>query len=204
MNIIEKDIEDKKQLIILISGFSGSGKTIIGKSLAKDLKIEFINLNDFYFEDYSGNKMVGDMKIIDWDNSASINWDKFNEKINADKTKGIVCVGFGFPEDRIKFTPDFHIRIDIPKPKLIEMRHKYLDENKDNKLNEYKDSRAELLILNKLSYPHYEEIKNKSKYTYKFSLFGKEDLSLDEIPDKMYDDVFNYLIEQIDKKVYKK
>jgi hypothetical protein len=84
------------------------------------------------------------------------------------------------------------------------MRHKYLDENTDNKLNEYKDTRVELLILNKLSYPHYEEIKNKSKYTYKFSLFDKENLTLDEIPNKMYDDVFDYIISQIDKKVHKK
>jgi len=204
MNIVEAYIKFNSQLIILISGFSGSGKTLLGRNIQRDFKLQFINLNDYYKEDYNNVVDLGhDIKVIDWDHPDAIDWDKFNEKINEDKTKGIVCVGFGFPEDRIKFTPDFHIRLDIPKPRLIEMRHKYLDENKDNKLNEYKDSRVELLIMNKLSYPHHEEIKVKSKYTYKFSLFDKENLTLDEIPNKMYDDVFDYLINQIEKKIYK-
>jgi len=205
MNIIEAYIKFNSQLIILISGFSGSGKTLLGRNIQRDFKLEFINLNNYYKDNYDNIVDLGhNIKVIDWDHPDAIDWESFNKKINEEKTKGIICVGFGFPEDKLDFTPDFHIRLDIPKQKLIDMRHKYLDENKDNKLNEYKDSQTELLILNKLSYPHYEEIKQKSKYTYKFSLFGKEDLSLDEIPDKMYDDVFNYLIEQIDKKVYKK
>ena len=33
--------------------------------------------------------------------------------------------------------------------------------------------------------------------------FDKENLTLDEIPDKMYDDVFDYLIGQIEKNIYK-
>jgi adenylate kinase family enzyme len=205
MNIVEAYIKFNSQLIILISGFSGSGKTLLGRNIQRDFKLQFINLNDYYKEDYNNVVDLGhDIKVIDWDHPDAIDWDKFNEKINSDKTKGVVCVGFGFPEDRIKFTPDFHIRLDIPKPRLLEMRHKYLDENKDNKLNEYKDSRTELLIMNKLSYPHHEEIKVKSKYTHKFSLFDKENLTLDEIPDKMYDDAFDYLINQIEKKIYKK
>jgi hypothetical protein len=207
MNIVEAYIKFNSQLIILISGFSGSGKTLLGRNIQRDFKLNFVNLNDFYKEDYNEVVDLGfDMKVIDWDNPNAIDWDKFNEKINADKNKGIVCVGFGFPEDKLNFKPDFHIRLDIPKQKLIELRHKYLDENKDNKLNEYKDSRIEMLILNKLSYPHHEEIKGKSKYTYKFSLFDKEkeNLNLEEIPQKMYDDVFDYLISQINKNIYKK
>ena len=203
MNVVEAYIKFNEQLIILISGFSGSGKTLLGRNIQRDFKLTFINLNDYYKEDYNNIVDLGhDIKVIDWDHPDSIDWDKFNEKVNADKKTGVVCVGFGFPEDKLKFTPNFHIRIDIPKQRLIEMRHKYLDENKDNKLNDFKDSRTELMILNKLSYPHYEEIKNKSKYTYKFSLFDKENLTLEEIPDKMYDDVFNYLISQIEKKIY--
>ena len=37
-----------KQLIILVSGFSGSGKGILSRSLAKDFKIKYMNLNDYY------------------------------------------------------------------------------------------------------------------------------------------------------------
>ena len=83
MNIIEKYIEDKKSLIILISGFSGSGKTVIGKSLAKDLKLEFINLNDYYKEDFKETKNVGNLDIVTWDSPEAIDWDKFNEKVNG-------------------------------------------------------------------------------------------------------------------------
>lgn len=204
MNVVEAYIKFNSQLVILISGFSGSGKTMLGRNIQRDFKLNFINLNDFYKEDYNEIVDLGhDIKIVDWDNPDAVDWDKFNEKVNEEKKKGIICVGFGFPEDKIKFKPDFHIRLDIPKQKLFEMRHKYLDENKDNKLNEYKDSRIETLIMNKLSYPHHEQIKLKSKYTYKFSLFDKENLTLDEIPDKMYDDVFDYLIRQIEKNIYK-
>jgi uridine kinase len=205
MNIIEAYIKFNKQLIILISGFSGSGKTLLARKIQRDFKLEFINLNDFYKENFDKVVDLGhDIKVIDWDDPESIDWDKFNEKINSVKDKGVVCSGFGFPIDKVKFEPNFHIRIDIPKAKLIDMRHKYLDENKDNKLNDIKDSRAELLILNKLSYQHHEDIKTKSKYTFKYSLFSEEDLDLDKIPNKTYDDIFDYLIKEIEKNLYKK
>ena len=84
------------------------------------------------------------------------------------------------------------------------MRQKYLDENQDNKLNEIKDSRTEILILNKLSYPHHEQIKANSKYTFKYSLFNEQEFDLDKIPQKTYDDIFNYLINNIEKHLYKK
>jgi uridine kinase len=204
MNVIEAYIKFNKQLVILISGFSGSGKTLLARKIQRDFKLTFINLNDFYKENFDKIIDLGhDVKVIDWDDPDAIDWDKFNDKINSIKDKGVVCSGFGFPSDKLNFEPNFHIRIDIPKPKLIEMRHKYLDENKDNKLNDIKDSRAELLILNKLSYQHHEEIKVKSKYTFKYSLFNEEDLDLEKIPDKTYDDIFNYLIKEIEKNLYK-
>jgi uridine kinase len=205
MNIVEAFIKFNAQLIILISGFSGSGKTLLARKIQKDFKLEFVNLNDFYKEDYDKTVDLGhDVKVIDWDDPESIDWDKFNDKINSVKNKGVVCSGFGFPNDKLKFEPNYHIRIDLPKTKLIEMRHKYLEENSDNKLNDIKDTRAELLILNKLSYQHYEKIKANSTYTMKYSLFSEEDLDLDKIPDKTYDDIFNYLIKEIEKNLYKK
>jgi hypothetical protein len=205
MNVIEAFIKYNKQFIILLSGFSGSGKTLLARNIQRDFKLEFINLNNYYKEDY--NKVVDlgyGIKVIDWDDPDAIDWDKFNEKVNLLKDKGLVCCGFGFPSDRLKFEANFHIRIDIPKNKLIEMRQKYLDENQDNKLNEIKDTRTEILILNKLSYPHHEKIKTNSKYTFKYSLFNEQEFDLDKIPQKTYDDIFNYLINNIEKNLYKK
>ena len=47
MNIVEAYIKKRKQLIILISGFSGCGKTVIAKNISKDFNISFLNLNNF-------------------------------------------------------------------------------------------------------------------------------------------------------------
>ena len=40
INIVHKYIKDNAQLIILISGFSGCGKTLFAKSIAKDFDIK--------------------------------------------------------------------------------------------------------------------------------------------------------------------
>lgn len=207
MNIVDAYIKFNSQLIILISGFSGSGKTVLARNIQRDFKLSFLNLNDFYREDF--NEMVdlgNNIKVIDWDNPDSIDWNKFNMKVNLDKSKGIVISGFGFPRDKIDFKPDFHIRIDVPKPLLLDLRHKYLEENKDNKLNEFKNTETEKLILNKLSYNHYLKIKENSDYTYIYNLYGlseAESVNLDKITEKTYDVIFDYVIKEIDKNVYK-
>lgn len=207
MNIVDAYIKFNSQLIILISGFSGSGKTVLARNIQRDFKLSFLNLNDFYREDF--NEMVdlgNNIKVIDWDNPDSIDWNKFNMKVNLDKSKGIVISGFGFPRDKIDFKPDFHIRIDVPKPLLLDLRHKYLEENKDNKLNEFKNTETEKLILNKLSYNHYLKIKENSDYTYIYNLYGlseEESVNLDKITEKTYDVIFDYVIKEIDKNVYK-
>ena len=105
--------------------------------------------------------------------------------------------GFGFPNDLINFKPDFHIYLRISKQKLIENRNKFLEENADNPLNEIKDSRTELLILNNLSYKHYMENKEKSTYTFNMDVTEKT-------PETTYDEIFNYIIKEIEKSVYKK
>lgn len=207
MNIVDAYIKFNSQLIILISGFSGSGKTVLARNIQRDFKLSFLNLNDFYREDY--NEMVdlgNNIKVIDWDNPESIDWNKFNMKVNLDKSKGVVISGFGFPKDKIDFKPDFHIRIDVPKPLLLDLRHKYLEENKDNKLNEFKNTETEKLILNKLSYGHYLKIKENSEYTYVYNLYGlseQESVNLDKITEKTYDVIFDYVIKEIEKNVYK-
>jgi len=207
MNIVDAYIKFNSQLIILISGFSGSGKTVLARNIQRDFKLSFINLNDFYREDFNEIVDLGNnIKVVDWDNPESIDWNKFNMKINLDKAKGIVVSGFGFPKDKIDFKPDFHIRIDVPKPLLLDLRHKYLEENKDNKLNEFKNTDTEKLILNKLSYGHYLKIKENSDYTYVYNLYGlkeEESTKLDEITDKTYDVIFDYVIKEIEKNVYK-
>lgn len=45
MNIVEEYINRNKQLVILISGFSGSGKTVLARSLLKDINRNNKNIN---------------------------------------------------------------------------------------------------------------------------------------------------------------
>ena len=196
VNIVEKYIQDKGQLIILISGFSGSGKTLLAKNIERDFGLKFINLNDFYKKDYVNIVTLNEnVKVNDWDNPEAVDWDSFNSKVK--ELKNVVVSGFGFPNDRINFKPDFHIYLKISKQKLIENRQKFKEEHEDNPLNNITDPRTELLILNSLSYKHYMEMKEKSTYTFNMDVSEKT-------PDNVYDDIFDYVIKEIEKKVYKK
>jgi len=196
VNVIEKYVDKNKRLIILISGFSGSGKTLLAKNIERDFKLHFLNLNDFYKKDYNNIVDLGnDIKVNDWDNPESIDWTLFNDKIDEIKGNGVIVSGFCFPDEMITFKPDFHIYLKISKTKLIENRHKYLEENKDNPLNEIKDTKIELLILNSLSYKHYMEIKDKSTYTYSTDVTEKT-------PDAVYDEIFEHIIKEVEKNIY--
>ena len=53
MNIIDAYKKFNKQLIILISGMSGSGKSKLAKNIAEDFNLEVIKQNDFYKNPYS-------------------------------------------------------------------------------------------------------------------------------------------------------
>lgn len=200
VNIVEKYILDNGKLIILISGFSGSGKTLLAKNIERDFKINFLNLNDFYKKDYvniitlnHNHNHNKDIKVNNWDNPEAIDWDLFNSKVN--ELKNVVVSGFCFPNDLLKFKFDFHIHLRISKQKLIENRKKFNEEN-DNPLNKISNPKIELLILNKLSYTHYLNINTKSTYTFNIDVTEKT-------PDITYDEVFDYVIKQIEKNVYK-
>ena len=126
VNIVEKYIQNKDQIIILISGFSGSGKTLLAKDIERDFKISFLNLNDFYKKDYINIVDLGnDIKVNDWDNPDAVDWESFNSKVK--ELKNVVVSGFGFPNDCIDFKPDFHIYLKISKQKLLENRHDFLE-----------------------------------------------------------------------------
>lgn len=194
MNIVEAYIKKKGQLIILVSGFSGSGKTTLAREIERDFKIKFVNLNDFFKESYNEVVDLGhDIKVVDWDNPNAINWDKFNETIDKEKASGIVVSGFSFPTDKIKFSYDFYINIYIKKDKLIEKRQKYLEENKDNPLNEISDERTQMTIINNLTFKHFLATKDKNAY-----VIDSSELS----PDDIYDKIFEYITKGIEKQVY--
>jgi cytidylate kinase len=195
-NIVQKYIKDNSQLIILISGFSGCGKTLFAKSIAKDFDIKFINLNDFLLlETYTKTVQVGDKNIIDWEDPEAMNWEELNSKINSIKSKGVVISGFMFPTDVLKFKPNFHIHIKISKDNLIKLRQTYLELKEDSKLNEI-DEEMQRRILNKISFEHNLKGLERSKPT-KF-------IQMELDGQLVYDEIFSYLIESIEKDIYRK
>ena len=123
MNIIEAYLKYKGYHIILLSGYSGSRKTLIAQFLAKHFNYNYINLSHFY---YSINEYSKKSDNTIWEDIyKSVDWTKFNNYVNEYKTRGIVISGFGFPAKLINFTAT-HIYIKISKENLLLEREKYI------------------------------------------------------------------------------
>ena len=192
-NIVEVVSLYNKQFIVLVSGLSGSGKSKIANYIHRDFKLELINL-----ENYCNNsndivvELSNNVKVVDWDNVETYNWEKFNEDVKTKNNKNLVIYGDMFPTAKINFKVDYHIHIKISKQKLIKVRHDFLINNPDKcpELTQYIDTPTELLIINKITYPHYLEYLALSKFD---KIFDATDIDIDNI----YDGVFDFLIDSI-------
>jgi hypothetical protein len=204
MNIVEAYIKENKQMVLLISGFSGSGKTIISRSLLKDInksnkeKVTFLNLNDFLKSEseYKNVIEVGELKVIDWDSPDAVNWEEFNKKVNEIKNEGVIVSGFAFPKDKINFKVDLHIHLKMLKDDLIKNRADFTAEKIDDKTSRVAEIGEEMekRILNKITFPHYLN-------SLQTSAFNKMiNVKYGEVKEA-YDEVFAYIMEEIKKKL---
>lgn len=206
-NIVEAYIDFHKQLIILVSGLSGCGKTELGKNISRDFKIKHIDLKNYYIKEYHQiatlpNKVV----VVNWDSDDAIDWIKFNQDIEKYKL-GVVITGTVFPNSKITFTPDIHINLKISKQNLLQKRIDYKQKHYDTKSKEKEvdieiieketAKETERLILNQLTYPYYLESLKKSTID---KFIDVNELNDDEI----YDDSFDSIIDLIKKKLKNK
>lgn len=195
MNIVEAYIKKKGKLIILISGLSGSGKGRLSREIERDFNIKRINLDNYYKKNYKNSiKLPNGTTFTNWETVDAYDWDSFNNDINKLAVNGIIATGTYFTNDKIKFTPDFHIHIKISRDQLLEKRHLFIEKKKDKEqykdLYKLKDTPIETYILDKLVYPQYWQsikISNINKF---FNINNKT-------IDTLYDEVFNYIIEKI-------
>jgi uridine kinase len=207
MNIVEAYKSQQKQMVIMLSGFSGSGKSLLGKSLVRDInrnkgekssEFVFLNLNDFYKDESEYNKIVevGELKVVDWDDPEAVDWEKFNMKINEIKSDGVIISGFAFPKDKLNFYSDFHIHIKISKDDLIKNRHEFTQEKLDDKTSRVGEigEDMEKRILNKVTFPHYLKSLESSQINKSITV-EKNEIK------KVYDEMFDYLMEMIKKKL---
>jgi cytidylate kinase len=194
MNVVEAYIKFKGQMIILISGLSGSGKTELARDIERDFKLKMINLDNYHKKDYDKTVDIGDIKVVDWDNTESYDWNEFNKTVNENKSSGVVVVGPVFLPELIKFVPDTHIHVKIAKKNLLDKRHSYVETHREKvpMLYELKNTDTETQIFNKITFPHYFEYREKSK----INVFLNAN---EKTVDEMYDEAYDYLIDIINK-----
>lgn len=199
MNIVQAYTKFKNQFIILISGFSGSGKTKISKFIAELFGFQHIDLAQFYYPTNVFDKkenyitLKNGVQILNWDDVyKSVDWDKFNTFVNDNKNKGIVIVGFGFPKSLLKFDPDFHIQIKINKKNLLDNREKYIKSRDSTKNKDIIDVDTDKNILNNITYPMHIKLNEESK-------IDKFINANDTTDEKVKEETFSYLIHMIEK-----
>lgn len=192
MNVVEAYIKFNKQMIILISGLPGSYKSEVAKNLAKDFKLSYHNLREYTKADYNTEvELPNGSKMVDWDSVDAFDWDKVNETLENEKSKGIVMVGTTFPSNYITANIDNHSHIKISKRNYITRRHENLKKNPDKggnaKLVELIDTPTESLMINKVIFPNYLQNVEKSNIN---KFINANEMSADDI----YDDLFDYLL----------
>jgi tRNA A37 threonylcarbamoyladenosine biosynthesis protein TsaE len=191
MNVAEVYTKYNTQLIIIISGLSGSGKTELSTNISKLFNAKLINLEHFTLKDYVNRvRLNNGVSVIDWDNVGAYDWTKLNDTVNENKAKGIVLCGAYFPTEKLKFTPDFHLHVKISKQKLIEFRHKYMLEHPTDENKLVIDTPTETLLINQITFPYYSKYIEQSKID---KWLNANELSADVI----YDNAFSYIISRI-------
>lgn len=197
----EAYIKYKKQLIIVVSGLAGCGKSILADNIKRDFKLKLLDQHNYYKKDYQDKvTLKNNEEVVNWDNDNAFDWKKFNKDVNKHKETGVIIDTIGLPYDKIDFEPDFNIYLSITKKKCIEKRKDFLEKHKETYKKEYEemDTTTSKLKFNTLTYPYYLENMKKAKGKISNFIQGDE-LTNDEI----YDVAFDYIIKQIGNYLYK-
>jgi len=198
MNIVEAYIKFKGQLIIIISGISGCGKSSLANKFSKNFKIKHLELFDYFKKNFQNETVLPDgTKINNFNTDDAIDWDLFNSDVNNLKKNGLIISGMTFPNDKINFEVDFHLHLSISKQLCSEKRIAYLEKHKEEYEEEYKmtQSPSYKLYINHIVYPYYKSnIENMSINKF----LNANNMTNDEIWDNSWDIIINF----INKKVY--
>lgn len=196
--IIDAFKEFNGQLIILISGLSGSGKSKLGDNIAQDFKLEHIDTKKFYKQNYNNtSELANGKKVVNYETDDAFDWNAMNKEINDKKKNGIVVSGHAFPTDKLDFIQDYHIHLKISKQKLKQNRIEYIEKHPEKSY----DSESETLRINSISYPYYLTILKRMKMD---KFLETSELSSDEIYDAVFDEIIKYIENNIHDDRYKK
>lgn len=206
MNIVEAYIKFKSQLIILISGLSGSGITSLGKNISRDFKLKLISYKDYIKPDVPKTTIKYNDKDIDFvnmDTDEAIDWDKFLFEIKNNKQNGIVAIAPCFFINKTKqyFSEDMHINVKLTKFNIVKRRAEYDMQNQNEKEKE-KENNTQLInmIVNNYAFPFYlKSTSEEAKITKFINANEYVDLPKQEYDAKVYDAAFDYLINTIQR-----
>ena len=179
MNILQAYIKKHKQIVILILGLPCSNKSEIAKELGEDLELPLVNINDYLKSDEFIEKEFNGIKFKLYEHPDNYNWDKLNQDVknNLEKVNGIIVYGNYIESSRIDFSYDFcyFFNMNTTLCKTILIEKQMLPYKDDNEI--------------------YSTIKSNIKINKFYNI--KEKTTFDET----YDDVFNNLMEHIEKKI---
>tara|TARA_Y100000780_G_scaffold231670_1_gene258027 strand:- start:2975 stop:3577 length:603 start_codon:yes stop_codon:yes gene_type:complete len=192
-NIVEAYIRINKQLIILVSGVSGCGKTSLAKDIERDFNLKFIDQYDFFKKDYNETyKLSTGEEIINWYTEDAIDWDKMNETIINNADKGVIVTGVSFPIEKLNFKTDYHIFVGRPKQECLRKRSEYIAKFSNRYKYENNNPNFEKIKFNKLEFPFVLQSQKKANID---KFINGENLSSVEV----YDIAFDFLINSIQK-----
>lgn len=203
MNIVQAYTKFNNGLVILISGFSGSKKTIYSRFLANLFNFKLADLESFhvpievYDKEENYQTLKDGTKILKWDNIYdSIDWNKFNSYVEEHKKNGLIIHGFGFPSRLLNFTPEFNILIKISKQNLLMNRSKYIESHTADESEILKKIDQDRSIVDSITFPLYLKISEESKFNH---IINTNNLT----EDQSKDDIFNYTTGIINKMLEK-
>ena len=202
--IIDAYIKYNKQFIILISGLSGTSKMRIAQRLAKEFKFNYLNTKNFIDENrYEEVEMPNGKKVKSWYNSYK--WSDIIASIKEKKSNGVIVCGEHFPAEKLdNLYIDLHFHIKLSKNNIIKKRLEYIHESKTQEPNMYHDDETETMLVNKVIFPNYLEIIQKSHINRFLNANDLIDLPKDEYIENIYDKIFNEIIDHVREFLKKK
>lgn len=195
-NVLDAFKKYNNQLIILVSGLSGTNKSKISQQLAKELNLKYLNTRDFLNKDnFKEHELSNNIKVKNYNEYL---WDKIIEKINEFKSSGVLITGEYFPSDKLgKLRIDMHIHIKLSKQNIIHKRLEYINSLDEEEKKKYNNEETETLIVNQILFPNYLETLQKSHINKFINANELIDLEEKEFIEKNLDKIFNEIIQYI-------
>jgi cytidylate kinase len=192
-SIIEAYTDFNNQLIIAISGLSGTGKGEVAKSLGNKLNLKHLKLVDYHKKNFKEIKKISSGKeVINWDHPNSIDWEKLKKDIEKYKNQVIISGQF-FPKEYLTFNVDIQINISLNKQKVLEKRND-INKEKNKKTKKKVGENDTKLIFNQITFPQYLEFLKESKVN---KFINANEISIEEVKITAFEYIIKFITEKL-------